>query len=142
MEKLIKFSANDGRLFDSEIECLNYEKFLFDVQSTMDLLKKRPDNNKFSNGEGYIQQNKETIEAAMIKIVELSGLDKMREWNDFYKDPFNCRNGIIGRYISESCYPVLSMAWYRFQCMDFRFREWGQPYFASHINETKCFEIK
>ena len=48
------------------------------------------------------------------------------------------RQGIVGRYIDDSNNRDLSMAWNRFICIDSKYREWSQPYFA--INSNNLFD--
>ena len=136
MKEVTRFEAFDGETFDTKLECSTHEKRENAIKKTMSELASRPKDSNFSNGDGYVQQDRVKVEKAMIEIVKISGIEQSPE---FRKNPFACRHGIIGRYLcdgadSGSCYS----AWGRFMCMDEEYREWGQPYFAVHPEERKC----
>jgi hypothetical protein len=48
------------------------------------------------------------------------------------------RQGIVGRFIDDSYNKDLSQTWYRFMCIDEKYREWPQPYYA--INAKELFD--
>lgn len=127
MKVITKFCADDGREFATEIECLDYESLCDEIAV---LMKPLPPSN--IEGDGFIQQDGAlvlTIQRRLVMIYErLHSKDKHTEW---------ARNAIvpagmtlIGRYIDDSDCRPLHKAWYRLQCMDQKFREYSQPYYA------------
>jgi hypothetical protein len=141
MKEVTKFEANDGKIFESKDKCAEYESMLLQTEIVMSFLKPRPDDKgcSFSNGGGYIQQESDVVCEAMRKIVQISGykFEDQKEKDHFLKNPFMYRNGIIGRVLSDGDNCALYGAWIRFMCIDGLFREWGQPYYASHPESGK-----
>ena len=138
MQTVIKFKAVDGKLFDNEKDCIAHEKMIEDVKAAMSFLKPTPSDTDFKNGGGFVQQCKEVVSKAMVRIVEIAGIEKRPE---FINDPFACRHGVIGRIIDDSRNNHLWTAWIRFMCMDSQYREWGQPYYARNPEEGEQKEL-
>ena len=145
MQEVTKFKSIDGRLFDTPLECTSHESMLEQIKNAMSLLKPKPENDncKFANGDGYIQQNVSDVLKAMVEVVTVAdpGINKS-QMQSFLSDPFACRNGIIGRYLSDCGNNAAWEAWSRFMCIDDLGREWGQPYYASHPEDAKQYEIQ
>ena len=129
MKIVQRYKAHDGRIFDSEKECIDYEKLSEDISNIMKDLKPLPkdDSCRFSNGEGYIQQDKYTVTKAKKDITD-SGNKFFKTGND--KWSFEA----IGRLFDDSAYRNFYYAWGRLQCIDKLSREWGQPYYAINMN--------
>ena len=134
MQTIIKIQACDGELFDNEADCVKHEKMIAAIKDTMSTLKPVPNDCNFSNGDGFIQQEIRTVANAMVRIVEIAGIEKKPE---FINDPFACRFGIIGRIIDDSGSAHVWSAWSRFMNMDHFGREWGQSYFARNPEKGK-----
>lgn len=134
MQAITKIQACDGKLFDNEADCVKYEKTIAEIKDVMSTLKPVPTDCDFSNGDGFIQQEIPTVANAMVRIVEIAGIEKKPE---FINDPFACRFGIIGRFIDDGGNTHLWRAWSRFMNMDHLGREWGKSFFAHHPEEGK-----
>lgn len=79
----------------------------------------------------YIQHIANDVDEVQNKFVEL--IDSTLGTN--YTGKEINRLGIIGRVLDDSGHKELYQNWYRFMCIDQKYREWSQPYFA--INEQK-----
>ena len=86
----------------------------------------------FSRGDGYIQHNKlvlDRVQSEFLKVChEITGIEALLE-------PNINRQGIIGRYLDDYHNGQdkdvnLYHYWNKFMCIDNKYREWGQPYFA------------
>lgn len=138
MKEVKQYQSEDGELFNSELDCINYENLISAIEGIDSRLPKLPkkDNSNFSNGEDYLQHDSEIIKKAMIDLLKISDISK-EYWNEpeFLNSPFDCRFGIIGRIIGDSDSPIHSL-WFRFMCMDDNYREYGQPYYALHPEKS------
>lgn len=141
MESIIQYKAKDGRIFNNEENCLTYEQQLDKIEKIMSGLFDRPDSCDFINGGGYIQQEKNNVDKAIIDLVKASGVcDHIANSLEFNKNPFTYRNGIIGRYLDDND-SFICKHWLRFRCMDDNYREYGQPYFASNPSQAKQINL-
>ena len=60
--------------------------------------------------------------------------------SDIYKSEHITRQGVIGRYLDDSGNKPLYTCWYRFMCIDEKYREWLQPYYAINHSQYKIEE--
>lgn len=129
MEIITKYKAEDGSVFNSEYDCMQYERLCLMVNEFMQELNPLPKENgcNFANGGGYIQQKKRPVERAKKEIVDLGKrwLASKHNWS------FNS----IGRLFDDSGVKCLYHAWGRLSNIDTQYREWGQGYYA--INPHK-----
>jgi hypothetical protein len=131
MKEIKKFQASDGKVFDTPASCRKYERLIVWVDNIMiDLapLPKTDPGCSFANGGGFIQQQKDVVDAAREKITALG--------NKYFKqesDPWGF--GPIGRLFNDADCDCLYGAWGRLSHIDHLYREWGQGYYA--INPTK-----
>ena len=126
MKKVMKYEATNGKVFDSELECEQFDCLLLAIEIMNKILGSHP------RGHDTLQHDKEQVNKLIIdtlKLFDSSSINKIMEDPDFQKDPFQYRNSIIGRYFSDSDSP-LGNVWWRFQCMDSRCIEYEQPCFA------------
>lgn len=133
MKQISKYEACDGTEFDTEKECIAYEELMASVDSIMSKLPAKPndDGSRFSNGEGYIQHDKTILRQVKIQLLELMKKIVDHKWIQDTIEDENVHPSYVGRLIGEYGGP-LNSAWYRFQCIDKQYREWGQPFFASN----------
>lgn len=82
--------------------------------------------------EPYIQHIPEVIEEVQETFIELC-VEQGILPDKFLKNKVH-RQGIIGRYLDDSGSGSYKY-WYRFMCIDEKYREWEQPYYA--INSEK-----
>jgi len=136
MKPVTKYQADDGRIFDTEQDAIKHDAKVLSVKDAYKLLKPTPqdDGCDFANGGGYVQQDPIKVQEFKRQIM-LMGAEhhsKMAEWA---KNPMEVHpQSIVGRILSD-CDSTLYGAWNRVMCMDDKFREWGQPYYA--INPDK-----
>jgi hypothetical protein len=131
MKKITKYEAFDGKVFNTEKECLDYEKIIEKVDEIMKPFGKRPDNSNFTNGSGFLQHEKSDVEKAKSELLRLG--------NEIFKCSTNF--GFIGRYFDDSGYDCLYRAWGRLSSIDNKSREWGQTYYALNPNEGKQIQL-
>lgn len=129
MQVISKYQALDGKIFDTEEKCLTYDKLVKQVKKIMINLQDLPkdDSCRFANGGGYIQQKKSIIDKARIEITDLG--------NTFFKQKEKWHFNSIGRLFDDSGYDCLYSAWGRLSHIDYKYREWGQGYYA--VNPDK-----
>ena len=138
MTTITKFKAIDGKEFDTEKECVEYENLIETVKTIMSKLKEKPNSCDFSNGSGYIQQNQSDLKIVKIQLLELCKKYIDHKWIQQTIDDDTVHLSYAGRLISEySNLRPIDFAWSRLMCVDSQFREWGQPYFATHPEEAK-----
>lgn len=82
------------------------------------------DDNKYDGAIYYIQHIPDDVEKSQELFINLCS-----EVIGTPKGPVN-RQGIIGRFIDDSGNKPLKSIWHRFSCIDDKYREWTQPYFA------------
>ena len=127
MEKISKYKAIDGSIFNTEEECLRYESLIEKVKAIMRPLGERPDDTNFTNGGGYIQHDYHVLAIAKEQLTELA--------TKTFKIERNVGFGIIGRYCDDNGSRCLYNAWSRLNCCDNQSREWGQGYYAINPHE-------
>ena len=89
--------------------------------------------------EPYIQHIPKMIDDIQFKFLKICDIElKTDYFTKNYETDIPHRQGIVGRFIDDSNNKDLSQAWYRFMCIDEKYREWSQPYYA--INSEKLFD--
>lgn len=123
MKAITRYLADDRSAFNTEEDCIKYEKLSKKVDIIMKPLGEKIYDINFSNGEGYIQHDKKIVKKAQKDIVALAikelKLDKDWKFGSF-----------IGRYIDDSGVNCINSAYSRLSCIDVKGREWGQAYYA------------
>lgn len=139
MQSITKFKAIDGKEFNNENECLNYENLIKRVNEIMNVLPQLPneENCNFLNGDGFIQHDKKILQKVRIELLEEIKQHIKHKWVQQTIDDENAHPSYVGRLIDEYQINPLSKAWHRFMCIDKLGREWGQPYFASNPGKGK-----
>ena len=138
MKTVMKFKADDGAEFVSEIECVEYEKLCAEIAGVMGVLPPKPDSPgcRFENGGGYIQHDPATVTAVRASLLRIAQRLNPHDWFVNSIEDKTIHSSWAGRLISEMSAP-LYRAWHRISCTDSQFREWGQPYYEAHPNEAK-----
>lgn len=144
MKTVTKYEANDGKLFDYQIDASAHDDYLKQVDVVAAMLPPRPDDGcKFESGGGYLQHAAETVREFKRSVLLLAANNrpdsKFVEWA---KNPDEVHGiSIIGRYIDDGCDRYIGRLWHRVCCMDSQCREWGQPYFALNPEKAERFQI-
>lgn len=125
------FRSDDGKRFDTEADCLNYEQMVIEAAKANKILPQAVDDGcSFTNGGGYIQYTAENVARFEKETERLIREYISKEYADKYAQ---CPRGIVGRYLSDGGGPQNDLAyklWTRRYCIDDSFREWGQPFYA------------
>jgi hypothetical protein len=137
MKFLAKAIADDGTEFLDADKCIAYESLCKKIDKIMALLVPIPDSCEFANGSGYIQQDPLTVDAARLAIVKYANDIFPHKWFEHELSGQKADSSWCGRLISDMSEKCLYKAWQRFMCMSSDYREYGQPYFASHQSEAK-----
>lgn len=133
MKAVTRFLADDGSQWDTEAAALKRDALCSHVDEAMKLLRARPDDADFDNGGVYVQQEMGPWLAAKQRIVDLAFAVTGHSVFAHNAEDIHARS-VAGRILDDTGGP-LAKAWWRFACIDEKWREWGQPYFVSHPNE-------
>lgn len=148
MKPITKWQADDGAEFNSQAECATYEVLCREVDGIMARLPVRPDDTgcRFSNGHGYLQHDP----AAWLSVQR----DLARIGRRYFEEQSGRRHfdyvidagkpmvhTLAGRLVNDGCPAPVWRAWSRLMCVDSRFREWGQPYYALHPDAAEAFPL-
>jgi len=82
--------------------------------------------------EPYIQHTPEVVEEVQATFIELCVKEGVLP-EKFLEGKIH-RQGIIGRYLDDSGSGTYKY-WHRFMCIDEKYREWEQPYYAINIEK-------
>jgi hypothetical protein len=136
MKEVLRYQANDGKLFDTKGKCIDHDDKLTEVSKIISQLEDKPDSCDFSNGSGYIQQYEDVFLKVRKELLELAKKDTDHKWLQQSIDDITVDLSWGGRIIGECCIDALYRAWSRLSCIDKQFREWGQPYYSTHPEEA------
>jgi hypothetical protein len=125
MKTITKYQARDGCEFCVLQECVEYEQLLDRIDSIMAMILKRPDSTTFTNGGGYIKQDKDTIIKARSRFLDLAS-------ECLGRDVGQVSSSWLGRYLDDNNSPLYPLYMRLFYRIDQEFREWGQVYYANH----------
>lgn len=139
MKQITKFKAYNGREFTSADECLDYEARCKKADAVIARLATASElpGCGFANGEGFLQHDPKTFLKVRSDLLKLAMAESDHKWiGQSLADP-TVDPSWAGRIIGEGCNEQLDAAWRRVSCTDKSFREWGQPYYASHPEQGK-----
>jgi hypothetical protein len=138
MEQITKWKSDDGCEFTNLAECMAYETLCTQVDQIMMVFPKRPENDgcSFANGGGFIQLSEEIVKKARGNLLDLIATKIDHKWVMQSKD-MNTHPSYVARLVGDWGIKPFCQAWDRFNCIDPQWREWGQPYYASHPDEGK-----
>lgn len=138
METITKFKAIDGKTFNSQSECLDYENLINTINNIMKKLPALPnDSIDFTNGDGFIQHDKNILRSVQVNLLEVIKKYIKHNWVQQTIDDENVHPSYVGRLIDDYGLNPLNDAWYRFMCIDKFGREWGQPFYANNPDKGK-----
>lgn len=129
MKKITMYEANDGSKHKTEESAIERDNLLSELKIIEDLLPTKPKDEgcRFANGKGFISVDTEKFEEAKKLLIQYA---ERFTGQNFH----NNLHGIIGRYLDDSGSPACTLL-YRMQCVDSKYRMWGQPYFAYNPTE-------
>lgn len=139
MHAIQKFVSDDGIEFMSQSACEDYEALSGRISILINHLIPIPhlSDCSFENGAGYIQQDPAMARSVQIELLKIADELMPHEWFKTAMKNDTAHPSWPARLIDEMGHRNLQMAWHRFSCMTPEFREYGQPYFASHPAEAK-----
>jgi hypothetical protein len=139
MKTITKYIANDNTEFYEEDKCRAYEAACAEIERIMAPLGQIPNLPAcgFENGAGYLQHDKDVARAARRSLLEIANRLMPHNWFVQAITDETVHPSWPGRMISEMGNRSLDRAWSRFNCMTPDFREYGQPYYASHPEAAK-----
>ena len=128
------YVSDDGARFDSAGEAINRDSLVKLVADIMLGLRPIPkdDGCRFANGGGYVQQDASVVKEAKRRLMEIAAAKLRRD--DLLKEDVHVSWALR---LLDGALPPVERALSRFYCMDERFREWGQPFYASHPDEAE-----
>lgn len=150
MKTVTKYQANDGTQFDTAEAAEKRDKDLVVIDEiTRACLKSTPTD---CNWDGYIQQHGPAVmdyKRVLMRMAKERGVyggspgpdEKTFSIWDRPVEEVHAR-GIAGRFLDDSGQNHIYRAWHRLACMDGRFREYNQPYFAINPDKATGGEIK
>lgn len=131
MKTKIKYVADDGTEFDSDLQAARHENMCDLVAQALAPLGKRNKSTK-----GWVQHNPETVRQASRQFLRVC---KTFNFVDSFKTEFHPRSS-VGKIVSEGPV-VLTLAWNRFASIDAQGREHNQPYFAINGPDPDQYEL-
>jgi hypothetical protein len=138
MKTITKYIADDGMEFINATDCAEHEHNLGLALGIMSLLPKRPESCDFSNGNGYIQHDKDRLLSVRNDFLEFCKRYSDHKWiQETIDKGFDAHPSWAGRILSECLPRSIYKHWHRLSCIDNQFREWGQPYYADHPEQAK-----
>ena len=142
MKEIVVYEAKDGKRFDKESDCYDYEIVIYCAEQIMETLKPRTpiDYNH------AVQQDLQEVRSAFNKFMLLCArviplfARHFEEVADGTRHPSHAWR-ILSDYSYD--YPVLHKVWSRFECISQTSGiEYEQPYYTQHENEFKGEIIK
>ena len=129
MKTIIKYKASDGTEFDSSKLCVKHEKLINKVKAIMSRIAPIPKNIY----DGWIQHKEEDVIAVKVSLLKLAlpmfdGFPELVKAIKVKPETVHPMS-IVGRILSDSMSPIYD-GWHRLCCIDDKFREHNQPYFA------------
>lgn len=151
MKAVVRYQSNDGEMFANEIDARSRDRLIEDVDAAMQHLGPKwiDEGCRFANGHGYIQHTKESVEACKLAVHEIAkgplGWWFDSQINDHGKTheslALETHPSWPGILLDGGCKP-LEVAYRRLMCIDSRFREWGQPYYAAHPETATHVQLR
>lgn len=135
MEVITRFKANDGTIFDDQSKCMEYDLLISKTINIMSDMESVPQDTDFVNGSGFVQHKPEKVLEVKRKLLELIKTKINHDWIQQTIDALGTQNvhpSWVSRLLGDYGIKCLNSAWHRFSCIDSRYREWGQPYFANN----------
>lgn len=138
MKKITKYIANNGREFLTENEALKEDELIRRTEIIMKGLNRTPDDVQFKNGYYFIQQDIEKVDIRRRMLLMLMKEFINHKWIDQSLENKNCHpsSSWIQRLLSDYDNQPLLSAWNRIVNIDKLGREWGQPFYAEHPEQS------
>lgn len=129
-----RWVAEDGSEHQTQEEAERRDRLAKELHLLDQLLRPRPSDPgcNFANGGGYVQQDPVRAMHYRDGLLALASDHGAGAVILKYKKlaPYEVGFSMAGRIIDDCCPKVLVEAWSRLICLDSKYREWGQGYFA------------
>jgi hypothetical protein len=138
MKTITKYVSADGLEFNTERECVAHEFLCEDVRRAESRLLPRIEGPAFDNGEGFVQQSGPvvlTFQRYLIRELQKRAEWGLENWDAYLTADYPIGGSYMGRVMSEAAPKPVRDAWWRIHCMDLKFREYGQPYYAAQADK-------
>lgn len=144
MKVVSRYEALDGTLYDTQKACLKRDRMIQRIRRITDTWPKVPDddNCNFANGHGYLQWTEKQFLAAKKAILTILA-GEFKKGSTEYAAILNPKTHLSWPCrMADDMDHLTDRPLNRLYCVDSRFREWGQPYFASHPETGEQVEIR
>ena len=136
MKPVVKYSAEDRTLFDTQAKAEAHDQLCSSVDAAMRPLGEPPERDaEFRNVGGYVQHDQATRDICKGNLVKIA--QEIHEWFRKYPAHEIHLQSFGGRLLCEAGPAPLWRAWCRLTNIDDQGREWGQAYFAMHPEMAK-----
>lgn len=140
MKKITKYQANDGSEWKTKEDAEKRDILIVEVEAAMSPLQPNPGTIEFANGHGFVRQDVVAVANVRKNLYAIARRDGvLKWWIDQQKAQHGQTDeGLMAVHPSwfsrmlDGAHRPLDRAYSRLCCIDDQYREWGQPYFASH----------
>lgn len=141
MIPVTRFQAADGAEFQTEDDCLAYEVLCAELAGLELLLEPRPEIPGYTNGYGYVQHDRASVfsfQLGLVRILSRAYAKELAAAGNGLQQHFDYATACVApagrtflaRLVDDAGPGALRRAWHRLACIDAKYREWGQPYYA------------
>ena len=127
-EPITRYLAKDGSEWDTISQAIDRESLVDAIADAMQPLGEK----RHINHDEYVQHDPATVIAARVAILKLCA----KEFPSFevfkHEPPEEVHPMSIAGRILDDCGGPLLLAWGRFMRIDYKGREWEQPYFVGN----------
>lgn len=146
MKPITRFLADDGAEFASELEALERDALVAELIEVEKHLIPRPSGGHFTESGEYVQQSGPVVLAFQRRLIRMFATrydaHLGERWARYLVIEVPVGNTYLGRLVSDCAPPCFNRTWWRLWCMDRRFREYGQPYFAHQADKALDSALK
>lgn len=138
MKEITKWKADDGCEFSDETSCAAYDQLCETVVKVMAAFPPLPKNDgcDFAYGGGFMQLSEAVVTTVRGKLFDIIATRINRRSIEGFRD-IKVSPAFVAKFIDGKNNRPLYAAWQRLSCIDSRWREWGQPYYAIHPDQGK-----
>jgi hypothetical protein len=136
MKTITKYQAVDGSEWNTKQQALDRDVLCERVKSIMhDWPKVNDEDCSFINGHGFIQLSEEFVMKKRTALLKLIAKHIDHKWVQQSLDDPGIHPSWVERVLSDSDLKPIYVAWLNLGCIDKRWRQWGQPYYAKNPDE-------
>ena len=144
MKEVTRYESEDGSTWKSRQDAWRRDSMIVDVAFVdKELPPVKDAYYQFANGGGYVQRKGETVRSVhkrLLAITETLIPDWFRDQREKFNTNFDDVDPSWFHRMLDGFSPPVESAWSRLYCIDKKFREWGQPYYALNPDKGKQVE--